>query len=152
PSAYVACEASERARAILERSLDAGRVAAVMGPPGHGKTLLLRLIGGREEDRARGAYVPFCTLEFDEPCAGGPNAIGLPRPGPTRDALVAVTRELAPRGGVVILVDDAHAMSNACGAGLAALYRELDGALRVALAAVQGVEAQRVFHAFGSAI
>ena len=51
PSAYVACEASERARAILERSLDQGRVGALLGPPGHGKTLLLRLLGGREEER-----------------------------------------------------------------------------------------------------
>ena len=66
--------------------------------------------------------------------------------------LVAVTRELAPRGGVVILVDDAHAMSDACAAALAALYEELGGALRIALAAVQGPAAQRVFRAFGSQI
>jgi type II secretory pathway predicted ATPase ExeA len=152
PSAYVACEASERARGILERSLDEGRVAALIGPPGHGKTLLLRLLGGREEDRARVAYVPFCTLEFDELCALVLNAIGVARPGPPRDALAAVTRELAPRGGVVILVDDAHAMSDACATALAALYEELGGALRIALAAVQGVAGQRVVRAFGSKI
>jgi type II secretory pathway predicted ATPase ExeA len=152
PSAYVACEASERARAILERSLDQGRVAALIGPPGHGKTLLLRLLGGREEDRARVAYVPFCTLEFGELCALVLNAIGIARPGPPREALAAVTRELAPRGGVVILVDDAHAMSDACASELAALYEELGGALRIALAAVQGAAGQRVVRAFGSKI
>jgi type II secretory pathway predicted ATPase ExeA len=152
PSAYVACEASERARGILEHSLDEGRVAALMGPPGHGKTLLLHLLGGREEDRARVAYVPFCTLAFDELCTVVLNAIGVARQGPARDALAAVTRELAPRGGVVILVDDAHAMSEACAAALAALYEELGGALRIALAAVQGPAAQRVFGAFGSRI
>jgi type II secretory pathway predicted ATPase ExeA len=152
PSAYVACEASERARAILERSLDEGHVGALLGPPGHGKTLLLRLLGGREEERARVAYVPFCTLEFEELCALVLNAIGVSRPGPPRDVLAAVTRELAPRGGVVVLVDDAHAMSDACAHALAALYEELGGALRIALAAVQGPAAQRVIRAFGSKI
>jgi type II secretory pathway predicted ATPase ExeA len=152
PSAYVACQASERARLLLERSLDEGRVAAVMGPPGHGKTLLLRLIGGREEDRARVAYVPFSTLEFDDLCTVVLNAIGVSRPGAPREVLAAVTRELAPRGGVVILVDDAHALPDACATALAALYEELGGALRIALAAVQGPAAQRVFRAFGSAI
>ena len=152
PSAYVACEASERARAILERSLDQGRVAAVMGPPGHGKTLLLRLLGGREQDRARVAHVPFPTLEPDELFALALFELGVSRPGPPRDVLAAVTRELAPRGGVVILVDDANAMPEACASALAALYHELGGALRIALAAVQGPAAQRVFRAFGSEI
>jgi type II secretory pathway predicted ATPase ExeA len=152
PSAYVAYEASERARAILERSLDQGRVAAVMGPPGHGKTLLLRLLGGREQDRARVAYVAFPTLEPDELFAVALNGLGVSRPGPARDLLAAVARELAPRGGVVILVDDANAMPEACASALAALYHELGGALRIALAAVQGPAAQRVFRAFGSEI
>jgi type II secretory pathway predicted ATPase ExeA len=152
PSAYVACEASERVRLLLERSLDEGRIAAVMGPPGHGKTLLLRLIGGREEDRARVAYVPFSTLEIDELCTVVLNAIGVSRPGTPRDVLAAVTRELAPRGGVVILVDDAHALPESCASALAALYEELGGALRIALAAVQGPAAERVFRSFGDAI
>ena len=152
PNAYVACEASERARAMLEQSLDAGRVAAVMGPPGYGKTLLLRLIGAREQEHARVAYVPFCTLEIDDLCAVVLNAIGVSRPGPPREALAAATRELATRGGVVILVDDANALSDSCAAALSALYTELAGSLRIALAAVQGPAAQRVFRAFGSAI
>ena len=132
PGAYVACEASERARAILERSLDEGRVAAVMGPPGHGKTLLLRLLGGREQERARIAHVPFSTLEPDELFALALNELGVSRPGPPREVLAAVARELAPVGGVVILVDDANAMPDACANALAALYQELGGALRVA--------------------
>jgi len=152
PSVYVACEASERARKALERSLDAGRVAAVVGPPGHGKTLLLRLLGGREEERARVAYVPFCTLEVDELFALALNALGVSRPGPPRDVLLGLARELAPRGGVVILVDDANALSDACATALSVLYSDAQGALRIGLAAVSGRDAQRVFRAFGSAI
>ncbi len=152
PGAYVACEASERARAILERSLDQSRVAAVMGPPGYGKTLLLRLIGGREEERARVAYVAFSKVEIDELCALVLAEIGVARSGPPREVLRAAALELAPRGGLVILIDDANALSDTCARELAALYQELGGALRLALAAVQGAAAQRVFHAFGSAI
>jgi hypothetical protein len=66
--------------------------------------------------------------------------------------LAAVTRELAPRGGVVILVDDANAMPDACASALAALYR---GARRRAAHRARGgagPAAQRVFRAFGSSI
>src|SRR5262249_12879014 len=77
---------------------------------------------------------------------------GVSRPGPPHDVLAAVARELAPRGGVAILVDDANAMPEASANALAALYHELDGALRVALAAVRGAAARRVFRAFGPEI
>ncbi len=152
PGAYVACEASELARAALERSLDRGRVGALVGPPGYGKTLLLRLLGGREEDRSRVAYVPFPTLDVDELFALVLNALGVRRKGPPREALLALTRELAPRGGIVILVDDANDLSDASANALASLLTEAGGALRIGLAAVEGSDARRVLRAFGSRI
>jgi type II secretory pathway predicted ATPase ExeA len=153
PGAYVACEASERARAALERTLDEGRVAAIVGPPGHGKTLLLRLLGGREEERARVAYVPFCTLDEDDLYAFVLNALGAPpAEGEPRAAVLDLAGSLAARGGIVIIVDDAGAMSDACAASLAALYREGQGSVRIGLAAVAAPDAARVCRAFGDAI
>jgi type II secretory pathway predicted ATPase ExeA len=152
PSAYVACEASERARATLERALDEGRVAAIAGPPGVGKTLLLRLLCGREQERSRAAYVPFCTLEVDELFAYVMNELGIKRPGAPRETLLAAARELAPRGGIAILIDDASSLSDDCARALAALYADAAGAVRIALAAVDGPGAQRVFQAFGDRI
>jgi ABC-type lipoprotein export system ATPase subunit len=79
PSAYVACEASERARAILERSLDEGRVAAVMGPPGHGKTLLLACSAAASRSGARRPRA-LLHARADELFAIALNEIGVSRP------------------------------------------------------------------------
>ena len=149
PGAYVAFEASERARAALEDALDDGRIAALVGPPGHGKTLLLRLLAGREEERARVAYVPFARLEADELFALALSTLGVRAGASPREALFDLCGALAPRGGVVLLIDDAAGMSDACAASLAGLYREAGGDLRLALAAVEGADATRVLRAFG---
>lgn len=153
PAAYVALAGCERARAAMEAAMDAGRVAALVGPPGHGKTTLLRMVGGREQERARIAYVPFSTLTPEDLCAIVLNELGAQRNGAApRDALLALAEEMVPRGGIVLLIDDAQAMPIETARALTGLLDEARGALRLALTAVASPEAEEVCAAFGERI
>ena len=154
PDAYVPSEASEAARHSLEESLDAGRTAALVGPPGHGKTMLLRLLGAREEGRgARVAYLPFSSLAPSDLYALILDALGADRSaGTSIQSLDAVLIEAGLRGGVTLLLDDAHGLDTSAARSLADLVQRQRGRLRLALAALEGDEALRVFQAFGDAI
>ena len=63
PRCYVARPACEAALASLEAALCAGRMCALSGPPGIGKTQLLRVLEARLAGRLRSVYVPYGALE-----------------------------------------------------------------------------------------
>jgi len=153
PAAYVPVAASERARALVERALEEGRIAALVGPPGLGKTVILHLVRARQAERSAVAYVPFSNLEPEELFALVLDRLGEhPGDASPRETLLALARGCAERGGILLLVDDAAALPPDTAEALAELVGAADGGLRLALAAVEGPEARRVCGAFGTRV
>ena len=72
PDAYVQRDSCEQALEELCAGLGTGRQLFVLhGPPGFGKTLVLRLLPKRLQDAARMVYVPYGALEPPGPvCVG----------------------------------------------------------------------------------
>jgi type II secretory pathway predicted ATPase ExeA len=112
PERYVPRAATEQALAALEPTLREGRrPAALVGPPGLGKTLLLHLAGRRLGDRLRVVYLPYAALPLDELCAWALSLLGFSQSEDTIGDLVQMAREQHARGsGLLLLIDDASAM------------------------------------------
>jgi type II secretory pathway predicted ATPase ExeA len=152
PAAYVARPACEEALAALERALTARPIAALSGPPGIGKTLLLRVLESRIEPRLRCVYVPYGALD----------AAGLSRlvlgllgravpagPEPERQLADAAEAERAAGRALVLLLDDANAVPLPTLRWLVALVDSLGGALRLLAVPVDDALAARVLAALG---
>jgi hypothetical protein len=152
PKAYVPRTATERALRSIEASLAAERTPALIGPPGFGKSLLLHRVR-LGQPLLRSLYIPFCTLPIDELGSFALRLFGEPAAGDPVDALLAHARALGREGsGILLLIDDAGAMPVETAAGLADLMVRSEGALRVALAAIEDSAARRVCAAFGSTL
>ena len=149
PAAYIPNAAMERARAELEERLGRNRSAALVGPPGHGKTLLLHLIGASQKERSRVAYVPFASLGVEELFRVVLENLGSPLDMPPTEALPTLVAELGPRGGVTLLIDDAHSMQTDTAEVLAQILRMARGDLRLVLAALDGDATFRLLQSFG---
>jgi type II secretory pathway predicted ATPase ExeA len=112
PSAYVPRLALEAALAQLVEAIGQTPACAVLiGEPGLGKTLLLRVLAERLEGAYECLYVPFPRLDPAEFWTWVAAAIGIPRRSDDRKAVLEYARERAADGqGVVLLVDDAGAL------------------------------------------
>jgi hypothetical protein len=112
PEAYVPRQASEEALAALAAFLRVGATEiALRGPPGIGKTLLLRVIASRLEGHLRVVHVPYPVLPADEICAWILGLMGEEGGGDDERALVALAHRLRENGsGLAILIDDAGSM------------------------------------------
>lgn len=148
PDAYAPFAASERALRELEETLGAGRVAALIGPPGLGKSLLLHRLAVQQR-QLHALYVPFCTLTLAELSSFALGLLDWPGGPDPVVALAQHARALGTRGsGVLLLIDDAGAMPLETAVGLEGLLKLAVGTLRIALAAADSEEAQRVCAAF----
>ena len=150
-AAYVPYAACERALSAVERLLERpGCVAALVGPPGLGKTLLLHRAAQRAGEGLRPAYLPFCTLSLGELCAFALGLLEIEAEDDPVAALSALARECAADGsGLLLLIDDVGALPEETARGLAGLAAQLGGALSLVFAATDSAEAGRVLGAFG---
>jgi type II secretory pathway predicted ATPase ExeA len=155
PAAYVPRPACEAALAALARALEQGRLAALTGPPGMGKTLLLRVLASRLAGRMRCLYVPYGALDAKGLCQ---LALGLLERtvDPTRDAeqqlLEAIEEESASGRPLLLLLDDANAVPLPTLRWLSALVGRLGGALRLLAVPVDDALAARALAALGPGV
>ena len=149
---YVPREATEQALASLVATLrDGRRPAALIGPPGLGKTLLLHLVARRLDDRLRAIYLPYAALPLDELCAWALSLLGFSQSDDTIGDLIQTASQLFSRGsGLLLLIDDASAMPLPTARKLGDLVAASRGALRLLVAAAEGPSASRMLAATGA--
>jgi len=152
PDGYVPRSATEEALATLVATLREGRrPAALLGPPGLGKTLLLHLVGKRLDDRLRSVYLPYAALPLDELCAWALSLLGVSESNDTIGDLLQTASQLHSRGsGLLLLIDDAGAMPLPTARKLGDLIASSSGALRLLAAAAEGPSASRMLAATGA--
>jgi hypothetical protein len=112
PSAYVPRLALESALTALQEAVAASPAcAALVGEPGLGKTLLLRVLAERVEGAFESLYVPFPRLAPHELWAWAAAALGVAGSGDDRVAVLAHAQRSRDDGmGLLLLVDDAGAL------------------------------------------
>jgi type II secretory pathway predicted ATPase ExeA len=152
PDRYVPRAATEQALAALEQTLREGRrPAALVGPPGLGKTLLVHLLGRRLANRVRPVYLPYAALPLDELCAWALSLLGFAESQDTIGDLVQTASHQQARGsGLLLLIDDASAMPLPTARKLGDLVAASGGALRLLVAAAEGPSASRMLAATGA--
>lgn len=138
PERYVPRAASERALAELSAAVERGEGAVVLlGPPGIGKTLLLRVLAERLSPRFRTAYLPYPALPPPAACRWALQALGEVVLEDAEAELLAYARGAAEAGApVAVLVDDAGSMPAATLRRLVEIAAEARGALRLVFAAL----------------
>ena len=151
PTAYVPRDATERALAALERSVESGAGTTVLlGEVGLGKTLLLRVLAGRLADRFHPVYFPISALPQSEIGAvllASLNVAACAFPEPELLSIGAQLREVG--SALLLLVDDAEAMTVETARGLAGLASASHGGLRIVFAAVDDARGRELLRAVG---
>jgi hypothetical protein len=112
PSAYVPRLALETALTALQEAVARPPAcAALVGEPGLGKTLLLRVLAERVEGAFESLYVPFPRLAPHELWAWLAAALGVAGSGDDRVAVLAHAQRSRDDGmGLLLLIDDAGAL------------------------------------------
>jgi type II secretory pathway predicted ATPase ExeA len=152
-SGYVARPATDAAFAALERVVfDEGGVALLTGPPGLGKTLLLRRLAAAAHEETTPIFLPYAALAPDEFCGWTLAALDAE---PTDDPIglfrTFVRHLQASDNAILLVVDDASVLPSATARWLAHLASGSGGAVRLALAAVDGGASGRLVAALGEA-
>lgn len=155
PRCYVPRSASEDALASLELSVRGGRCCTVLsGPPGIGKTMIVRVLAERLADVSRCVYLPYASLGIDDLCRW---VLGLleaePTSRPAGEALLEAARRQAALGrALVLILDDASALPAETARALLALCDRARGALRLVVVPVDDGRAGRVVAALGEGV
>jgi type II secretory pathway predicted ATPase ExeA len=151
PRRYVARPACEAVLSELEAALSAGRACALAGPPGIGKTQLLRVLEARLAERVRSVWVPYGALEPNDffHLVLGLMARGASAEDPERALAEEARRSAALGQPLLFLLDDAHAIPLATLRRLVALVARTDGALRVVAIVTDDARAARALAALG---
>jgi type II secretory pathway predicted ATPase ExeA len=149
--AYVPRPESERVAEALQVSLLVGRrIIALTGPRGIGKTMLLHVVARRLQRAFRAVYLPFAALPAPELCALILDVLGLPSgDDPEADLLAATARLEQASRSLVVMIDDASALSLASARRLARVVSEANGSLRLILVPEDDFQSGRTLAALG---
>lgn len=112
PDSYVPRQATEEVLAAITSYIRVGAVqVALCGPPGIGKTLLLKVVGARLESQFRVVHVPYPILSAEDISSWILGLMGEESNGNPERTLVTLARRLREDGsGLAILIDDAGSM------------------------------------------
>jgi len=155
PGAYVARPACEAVLAELARLVSCGSITALSGPPGIGKTLMLRVLERRLAGRLRCVYVPYGALGFEELCQLALGLLGTrvaSGSGASTELAVLARRGAASGEPLLLLLDDAGAIPLATLRSLVAFSRSLDGALRLLAVPVDEARSAQVLATLGAEV
>jgi type II secretory pathway predicted ATPase ExeA len=154
PAAYIPREATERALSqLLEAARGPERVAALTGPPGLGKSLLLHLLAERLEEEVHPVFLPYGALTPDDLCAYALDRLGSPRTDDPVGVLKAYARHLKEQSSaLLLLIDDTGAVPLFTLRWLSDLLRSSDGSMRGVFAVTDDVNSGAVVAALGSAV
>ena len=149
---YIPREATELALAkLLDGFRGSNRVAALTGPPGLGKSLLLHLLADRVEEKFHSVFLPYGALTPEDLCAYALDRLGSPRTDDSVGVLKAYARHLKEEGSaLLLLIDDAGAMPISTLRWLGDLAQKSDGSLRCVFAVTDDVNSGAVIAALPS--
>jgi type II secretory pathway predicted ATPase ExeA len=162
PDAYVPRPATESILGALEAWRDAfaeaPTIAALVAPPGLGKTLLLRVFESRLvslEDEPRGLYLPYAGMAIEDLTAWVYGLLGLrylaPRGAVDAEAALSWLQKLGEGAAepFYLLIDDAESMPLSTARELARSLPARGSSLRILLALNDDARATRLLAALG---
>lgn len=137
PAVYLPRPDTERALDELEEWVENGTTSSIWitGPPGMGKTLLLRVLADRLTGRRLCVYILYPVLDPKQLATWVLDALGELVGDAPQDRIAGLAEQRAEQGGLLLLIDDAMWMPPATRSALDDWYRESNGALRSVLAA-----------------
>ena len=141
PAKYVPREATERALEELERAvLDQESPSLLVGLPGIGKTLLLRLLKRRLESRLTVIHLPYAALPPAALANWALSAMNAQSSWDPVGALATRAQHLhqETRGAVLLLIDDAEVLPEETARALMGMTRDAKGGLRFVAAVEEG--------------
>ncbi|MCZ6463771.1 MAG: AAA family ATPase [Proteobacteria bacterium] len=154
PDAYVPRRAGEEALAALAAFLRVGAPQiALRGPPGIGKTLLLRVIADRLAGHLTVVQVPYPVLPPEEICSWILGLIGETPGNDDERTLISLARRLRENGsGLAILIDDAGSMPLPTVRRISRVASEARPALRLVFVLPDDAKGDEVIEALGPGV
>ena len=155
PTWYVPRPATDAALDAMEAALREGRRCTVLtGPPGIGKTMLLRVLESRMEGSRVSVHLPYAALEFDDLCRWAlgilSGADAAASSSPDHELLTEVRISADAGRGLLLFLDDASALCPETARALLRLSDQASGALQLVVVPVDDGRAGRVVAALGA--